>query len=269
MWTIEFKETAKQAVFIMAFFVIVPMLYLVDQEVYRTGFTFLEYMSSGFDLFILITAVYLGYNMFKAEDEDGATEYLLSLPIDRWKLFRYKVIPRIAVMTLLLVIGSQLNDLNRADGSVLGSIFVNWYAGILYLVGLIAFIETCGFVLGLVGRRSWSTLLVLSVMILCVWQFGTISIVLNRLILKVFGIRSAIQFTFWMGSKGRALLDFSVFFMLLWYILKSLCFIWDLKPLRVREIWFQKRMILPMVVFLLLFLNRFLVNQYIPFISYW
>ena len=268
MWIRELKETLRQTVFIMAFFILIPLLFLMDQALFSSGLTFLEYMSNGLDLFILITAFYLAYNMFKAEERDGATEYLLSFPISRLQLIRYKIIPRIAVLTILLLLGSIANDLRISDGSVLGSIFIYWGTGLVFLIGLITFIQACGFILGLTGRESWSVRLMLLGMVLCVWQLGTISIVINRLIYKVFDIWAAVRFSFWLGDNGKAILDFSVFFALLWYILKPLCRIWDLKPMRSREIWFQKRAVLPMIVFLLLFLNRLLVFSYIPFMTY-
>jgi hypothetical protein len=256
MWIREVKETLRQTVFIMAFFILIPILFLADQAVYKTGLTFIEYVSNGLDLFILITAVYLAYNMFKAEEMDGATEYLLSLPISRLNLFKYKVIPRIVILTVLLLAGCFMNSLRRADGSVLGEIFINWRVGILYLIGFIIFIQICGFMLGLAGRESWSMRLMLLAMVLCVWQFGTVSLVINVLVFKVFDIWTAVRFSCWLGTNGRALLDFAVFYSLLWYIVKPLCSIWDLKPMRVREVWFQKRAILPMLVFLLLFVQR-------------
>ena len=268
MWIRELKETLRQTIFIMAFFILVPLLFLTDQALFSSGLSFLEYMSNGLDLFILITAFYLAYNMFKVEERDGATEYLLSLPITRWQLIRYKVIPRVVILTILLLIGSILNDIRISDGSALGMIFVNWRVGLFYLIGFIVFIQICGFMLGLAGRESWSVRLMLLGMILCVWQLGTFTIVITRLIYKVFDIWTAARFTFWLGANGKAIINFSVFFALMWYILKPLCRIWDLKPMRGREIWFQKRAFLPMLVFLLLFLNRLHAISYIPFLAY-
>ncbi|MCD4777209.1 MAG: ABC transporter permease subunit [Candidatus Aegiribacteria sp.] len=267
MWIRELRETLRQTAFIMAFFILIPVLFLADQAIYQTGLTFIEYISNGLDLFILITAVYLAYNMFKAEEMDGATEYLLSLPITRWSLLRYKIIPRIAILMILILIGSIMNGLRVSDGSVLGMIFINWRVGMFYLIGFIIFIQISGFMLGLAGRESWSMRLMLLAMVLCVWQFGTVSLVINILVFKVFDTWTAVRFSCWLGANGRALLDFAVFYSLLWYILKPLCSIWDLKPMRTREIWFQKRAILPMLVFVLLFVQRLIA--YPQFLYFW
>ncbi len=265
MWIKESRETLRQTVFIMAFFILIPLLFLADQAVYHTGLTFIEYISNGLDLFILIIAAYLAYNMFKVEEMDGATEYLLSLPISRWQLLRYKTIPRAAVLTILFLIGSIVNDLRIADGSVLGLILINWRTGLFYLIGFIIFIQICGFMLGLAGRKSWSVRLMLLAMVLCVWQLGTITIVIDTLVWKLFDIWTAVRFSCWLGANSRALLDFSVFFALLWYILKPLCSIWDLKPMKIREIWFQKRAILPLLVFLMLFVQRLIAYPHFPY----
>lgn len=262
MWIRELKETIRQTAFIMTFFILIPLLFLTDQAVYQTGLTFIEYMSNGLDLFILITAVYLAYNMFKVEERDGATEYLLSLPISRWNLLKYKIIPRIAVLTILFLIGVIVNNLRISDGSVLGEIFINWRVGLFYLVGFIGFTQICGFILGLIGRESWSSRLMLLAMILCVWQHGAFTLVIKQILYKLFGWWTEMRFSCFFGKNGQVLIDFAVFFVLLWYILKPFCSIWDLKPMRVREIWFQKRAILPMLVFLMLFVHRLLLNPY-------
>jgi ABC-type transport system involved in multi-copper enzyme maturation permease subunit len=265
----EISITVRQTVFILWFYILIPLLVLLDRSVYRTGLTVWEYISNGIDLFILITALFLAYNMFRNEEEEGASEYLLSLPMNRWKLMGYKIIPRILILFILLIIGLVLNGIRQSEGSALGCIFINWRAGLFYLAGFMAFIQVCGFTLGLVGRSSWSVRLLLLFMVVCVWQFSTISLAIERIIYKVADMRSAVRFSFWFGNSKKALLDFSVFFALIWYILKPLSGIWDLNAMRVREIWFQKRMILPMTAFLLLFLNRFLVISYLPFISYY
>jgi len=65
---------------------------------------------------------------------------------------------------------------------------------------------------------------------------------------------------------AKGVINFAVFFGLLWYILGPLSRIWDLKPIQVREIWFQKKAILPMLVFILLLINRlFLHHDYLLF----
>lgn len=263
MFLKELKDTLRQTGFIMAFFILVPMLYLTDQAVYETGLIFIEYISNGLDLFILITAVYLAYNMFKVEERDGATEYLLSLPISRWNLMVRKGLPRIAVLSVLLLIGFVVNDLRLSNGSVLGSIFMNWYPGYFYVLGFVIFLQICGFMLGLIGRTSWVTNLILLFMTLCVWQGATTTGIIQSIIGNVFGSwHTAIRFQFAIRNYGFVLINYSVYFVLLAYILVPLLRKWDLKPIRVREVWFQKRAFLPMIVFSLLLVSRYLTKSF-------
>jgi ABC-type transport system involved in multi-copper enzyme maturation permease subunit len=259
----ELKDTLRQTGFIMSFFILVPLLYLTDQAIYETGLTFIEYISNGLDLFILITAVYLAYNMFKAEEQDGATEYILSLPISRLNLLVNKVLPRIAVLSVLLLIGFIVNDLRLSNGSALGCIFMNWYPGYFYVLGFVIFLQICGFMIGLVGRTSWITSLMLLVMALCIWQGATTTGVIQSIIGNVFGSwRTAIRFQFAIHNYGFVLINYSVYFALLAYILVPLLGILDLKPIRVREVWFQKRALLPMLVFSLLLVSRYLTKYF-------
>lgn len=262
MFLKELKDTLRQTGFIMSFFILIPLMYLADKAVYETGLTFIEYMSNGLDLFILITVVYLAYNMFKVEELDGATEYLLSLPISRLNLLVRKVLPRIAVLTFLLLIGFIVNNIRISNGSALGFIFMNWYPGYFYMLGFVIFLLICGFILGLISRTSWITSLMLLVMALCVWQGATTTGAIQSIIGNVFGSwHTAIRFQFAIHNYGFVLINYSVYFVLLAYILVPLSSMWDMKPMRVREVWFQKRAFLPLIVFSLLLVSRYLTKS--------
>jgi len=273
MFLKELKDSLRQVCFVMSFFVLIPLLYLLDRSAYNSGFTFMEYISCGMNLFILITAVYIAYNMFRAEERDGALEYLLSLPLSRMSLLRAKALPRIAVSAVLLLAGFLLNRILQTQGSVLSSLFINYRAGVLYLLGLIVLIQFCGFMLGLVGRRSWSVRLLLLGMVICVWKLGTFTLAIEQIMLQTLGVRRYFNIMILHTRNIRILIEvakgvinFAVFFGLLWYILGPLSRIWDLKPIQVREIWFQKKAILPMLVFILLLINRlFLHHDYLLF----
>lgn len=256
MWMKETGETLKQAAFTMSFFALVPLLFLLDISVYRTGMTLMEYLSNGMDLFILITSLYLAYNMFKPEEDDGASEYLLSLPVSRMKLLACKTLPRVGVAVVLALIGRLVYGVLMSRGSALSGIFLNWGAGLPYMILFMAFIQGCGYTLGLVGRTSWSARVILLLMVLCVWQFGTFTLLISHVIKVLFDWPAAFRFAMALGTPWRAVIDFSVFYLLLWYILRPLMDIWDGKSVRFREIRFQRRAVLPILVFLLLLLNR-------------
>lgn len=266
MWMKETRETLRQTAFVMSFFVLVPLMFLLDISVYRTGMTLTEYLSNGMDLFIMITALYLAYNMFKPEEEDGATEYLLSLPIGRMRLLAVKVLPRVAGVLILVLAGWVLYGILLSGGSALGCIFMNWRSGLVYMILLMVFIQGCGFTLGLVGRTSWSARVILLFMVVSVWQLGTFTILIHRFLKVLFDWTVVFNFFLALRAPWRAFIDFAVFYLLLWYILRPLMGKWDGKSFRLREIWFQRRAVLPLVLFLVLLLNRqfsnFLIGLY-------
>lgn len=261
MFLKELKDTLRQTGFIMAFYILVPVLYLIDQTFYSTGMNFSEYMSNGLDLFILITAMYIGYNMFKAEEEDGAKEYLLSLPASRWSLFLNKMTPRVIVLIPLLVFGMLVYEYANTSGVLFG-VFLSWFIGFNSLIFLLIFIQVCGFILGLVGRESWITRLMLLVMVLCVWQYSSIVLAFESALMSIIGWRKMTELGFRMFSPTNAYIDGIFNYALLAYILVPLLRMWDLKPIRVREVWFQKRAFLPMLVLSLLLVSRYLTNGF-------
>lgn len=257
----ELKDTLRQTGFIMAFFILVPVLYLIDHTFYNTGMNFSEYISNGLDLFILITAMYVGYNMFKAEEEDGAKEYLLSLPVSRWSLFLNKLTPRVIVLIPLLVSGMLVYEFAETNGVAFG-FFLNWFLGFNNLIFLLIFIQICGFILGLVGWESWITRLMLLVMVVCIWQYSSIALVFENILRSIIGWRKMIELGFGWYSSTNAYIDGIFNYALLAYILVPLLGMWDLKPIRVREVWFQKRAFLPMIVFSLLLVSRYLTKSF-------
>ncbi|OPL17808.1 MAG: hypothetical protein AVO35_07985 [Candidatus Aegiribacteria sp. MLS_C] len=252
MWMKEIRETLRQAAFVMSFFVLVPLLYIMDTEIYDTGWSLIDYLSNGMDFFVLISALYLAYGMFRSEDDQGALEYLLSVPLRRSSLFAAKMVPRISVCAVLLTMASVFNSICGTGGSVLHSLILNWGAGYLYLLLLMVFIQLCGLVLNIVGARSWSTSLVLAFMVLMVWKLVAFTFVLQDAIAKVFGWRASYNFMLTIGRTGQTVIDFAVFFLPVLYILKSLAGVWDMKPIRYRENVFQRKVMLPLAVFIVL-----------------
>lgn len=252
MWVKEIRETLGQTAFVMSFIVLVPLLYFMDTGIYDSGWSLIDYMSNGTDLFVLITALYLACGMFRSEDDQGALEYLLSVPLRRRRLFAAKMVPRISVCAVLLTMASVLNSICGTGGSVLHSLILNWNAGYLYLLLLLVFIQLCGLVLNIVGARSWSTGLVLAFMVLMVWKLVAFTFVLQDLVAKVFGWRASFSLMLTIGRTGQTLIDFAVFLLPVLYILKSLAGVWDMKPIRYRENVFQRKVLLPLAVFIAL-----------------
>ena len=239
MFLKEIKDTLRQTGFIMAFLAVMPLVYLLDSSLYKTGVTFPEYMWGGFALLWMIAVGYLAYNMFRPEEKDNAVEYILSLPIARWKLLIWKTAPRITVLLLANVIAS-------CSGA---GYF--WFYNFTGLLVFVVFSQVCGFSLGIVGRKSWITRLMLFVMTISAFIINSIP---PEFIWKEFVKYSSIlphpsAIVMWMEQVRFSQFPYIIIELgFLALILVPLYRTWDLKPVRVRELSFAKRSLIPMIV---------------------
>ena len=244
MFLREIKDTLRQTGFIMAFYAMTPFLYLIDRNFYQTGTTFFEYIGVGYTLFWIITAVYLAYNMFRAEDSDDAREYLLSLPISRWKLFIFKMVPRVAILSVLAVFQGYISYFCCRD-------VTSWYSNSVHGMAFIVFVQICGFILGIVGRKSWIARSVLLVMVICVLLgLGIIDMIFERVIDVLWESQPFSVVVKWnnLFRNSSLFLNIAVNFALLALIIVPIYKSWDLKPMRVRELRFAKRSIIPLLI---------------------
>ncbi len=96
---IELKRIAKEGI-IIVFILTALMVHIVTTE--RDPFT----ASVIFETFLLLYAAFTGWSMFDRERQEGAVEYLLSMPVSRTRLFFLKFTPR--VFSVLLLLGAYL-----------------------------------------------------------------------------------------------------------------------------------------------------------------
>jgi ABC-type transport system involved in multi-copper enzyme maturation permease subunit len=94
MLTHEFRYCLWQAMVVPAALVVAFSSYLLDSTVFHAGFGLLFYISNFVGLALLALAFRMALTVFGREDRDGALEYLLSLPVGRWKLFLCKTATR-------------------------------------------------------------------------------------------------------------------------------------------------------------------------------
>lgn len=200
----EFRMTLSQFGTVMAFLAVMPLVYMFDSSVYRTGVSLAEYVIGGYGLLWFIAAIYLGYNAFRPEMRDGSLEYLLSLPIGRLDLMIWKTLPRI----LILYLAAEL-------GSLFG---VEFFTGRELLLSFIVFTESCGFILGLVGRGSWKARCILFLLVL-------FTFIINSTVPVRYSLVGSIA-----GSSCIALE-----LVVLLVLLLPVYAIWDLRPVPVRE----------------------------------
>ena len=204
----------------MAFLAVMPLIYLIDSSFYKTGVTFPEYMVRGFGLLWMIAVGYMAYNMFRPEEKDDAVEYILSLPIPHWKLLIWKTVPRVVILLALNLLAVFISG---------GHL---WFYNLTGLLAFVVFAQVCGFTLGIVGRKSWIARLMLFVMVICTYIVNSIPPVLI--------------WKYQVPASG--LLNILVEFGFLTLIFIPIYRKWDLKPVRVRELEFAKRAIVPLII---------------------
>lgn len=213
----EFRRTAAQTAFILALILVFPLVYTLDTSLNETGTTFLEYMAGGFALLWMVLVIYLAYNMFRREEEDGAVEYLLSLPVSRSRLLAWKLFPRLAALFLLAALYRLLTG---------HYVVFHSFAG---LAAFLLFTQAAGFILGMVGRKSWSARVILLAMS---FSALVISSVPPDLVWNSSGLSAG---PFYAAEMAVILL-----------LLLPICRKWDLKPAEYRESAFGKLALLPM-----------------------
>lgn len=214
----EFRRTAAQTAFVLALILVFPMVYAVDTSFYGTGTAFGEYLLGGLAILWIVLVIYLAYNMFRREEDDGAVEYLLSLPISRSRLLAWKMVPRLTALFLLAALFKLLTGHYIVFPSFIG------------LAVFLLFTQTAGFILGIVGRKSWSARAVLMVMSIS-------ALVIDSLPPDVI----------W-NSRGLPASPFYLAQLIILLLLLVLPFRkWDLKPPEYRESTFGKLAFLPMM----------------------
>lgn len=254
----EFRDTIKQTFFILVFYVFVPILYGMDQAAFNSGMGFLWYLSNGLALITIVLCFYLAYNMFRSEEQDDATEYLLSLPYSRTKVFVCKMLPRIIILIPFLLINLLLLHLRSGSEPALSGYLLHFnFTNNLLLLSLVLYF---GFILGVIGRKSRITGLILFTILSGVWNFDIwgFDILLPKQL-----IRGILQLTGKLGLTAIYLNEMLPWKMSLLFIAVLMTFVfipfyrkWDLTEKRSRELMFARRAILPMVISVLPVLHR-------------
>ncbi len=96
MLSIEFKKILKEGLLVF-FFLIILMMGILSTERYN-------YLAPIIEIFLLLFASFSGWSILERERQDGALEYLLSMPMSRTKLLLLKLVPRVVVAALILLI---------------------------------------------------------------------------------------------------------------------------------------------------------------------
>jgi len=98
MLTVELRKTIKEGLVILAVLIILTLALVYSARK--------EYFAPALELFLLLYASFTGWSIFDRERQDGAMEYLLSLPVSRPALLAMKFLPRLLLAALVLVLYS-------------------------------------------------------------------------------------------------------------------------------------------------------------------
>lgn len=96
MITIELKRILREGVIIaLILAALVTGILTTDKDIY---------LVPALEIFLLLYAAFAGWSLFDRERNEGAMEYLMSLPVSRTRLFRIKFIPRLLSVSFLLLV---------------------------------------------------------------------------------------------------------------------------------------------------------------------
>jgi hypothetical protein len=96
---IELKKILKEGIIIILILTgLMVHILTTDRDPYTASVIF--------EIFLLLYASFTGWSMFDRERQEGAVEYLLSMPVSRTRLFFLKFIPR--TFSVLLLLGVYL-----------------------------------------------------------------------------------------------------------------------------------------------------------------
>jgi ABC-type Na+ efflux pump permease subunit len=109
----EIRDALKRFIESLVALFVIPFVYIGDKLVTKIGLDYASLIQTGFFITLVISAVYAGATVFRAERKDRAFEYLFSLPMTRRKIILAKVLPRLGLLLFLggvasIVIGRGL-----------------------------------------------------------------------------------------------------------------------------------------------------------------
>lgn len=152
----EILDTLKQTGLVLSFLLLIPIIFGINQmRLHEEELNFMWYFDWSLSYLIPVLVIYLAYNLFASEDSDGASEYLLALPISKWKIFFAKILPRFFVVLILVLLYEAFFHNSHAHMARFGW-FINTVRP-LYKVHLVFLILTpliYGFMLGISDRKN-------------------------------------------------------------------------------------------------------------------
>lgn len=166
----EILDTLKQTAVILSFLLIIPLVYSVNQFRLEENMTFFAYTFWGLTFIIPLLSFFLAYRMFASDDQEGAAEYLKSLPVSRWRLLGVKILPRFIIILLLICLSSKVLSAPWYRVGVYSPWSAFGFEGFLKSTLIVLTMMSSGFVLGISDRKNPLLVLCLLVPVLFLYE---------------------------------------------------------------------------------------------------
>lgn len=135
----EIRDALKRFVESLAVLVTIPLMYIGDKLVMKTGLDYTGLIDTGFVITLVICAVYAGGTVFQSERKDRALEYLFSLPLTRRKIILAKILPRLGL--LLILCGAATIVVGRGFQAETGlTVLVLFFSSLFLSIGVLSII---------------------------------------------------------------------------------------------------------------------------------
>ncbi|MGD8536732.1 MAG: hypothetical protein PVF66_12865 [Candidatus Aminicenantes bacterium] len=140
----EISNSIKTLILCLLLFIGVPLGYALDKIIIHFGWMLSEIFNFMFLMTTIAFPLAAGLTIFQSEKRDRAFEYLFSLPLSRLQILMYKILPRLAILLVLIAV------------STIFSVYQNiWIAGfnlvILFLISIVLSVSFTSPLIGIIG----------------------------------------------------------------------------------------------------------------------
>lgn len=113
--------------------VALPLAFVLNKLVFHSTWDFHLIFKVFYIITIILYSTYSGSTIFQSERRDHAFEYLFSLPLPRWKIALYKIVPRLVLLILLISVSpffSLFENTNIAGFNLITLFFISVFLSI-------------------------------------------------------------------------------------------------------------------------------------------
>lgn len=249
MYKKEFMETGRKTAITFLLLLLAPVFYIFDRLVLHTGLNFGTISVYAYAFVIsIITLIFTG-SIFHSEHQDHAMEYLFTLPVSKYNIVGYKLIPRFSILALLYIVYVLILPAAKNIPGSESSFFI--YPSILPMI--IFTLLILGFILGLIGHKN-GFMKIFTIISFYVVLVGSIGIAANFINLR--GNNLAIEDLapfFWISSIIVTLIWWASFFQ----IVKRL----DMKPEKCHVKKFARLAVPMMTIYVIAIIASLIMNK--------